>query len=139
MNSITEYSTFGVKARQSIFFQLVGIYLTISNNPMISIACYYSFFFNQHRAKFIDGFITQWVFNRSFATQLSYSGRFIKAAKSIGGNSNQLCTSKFFPEKTRCPMIEIPMLLTTGSGGKIIVFIRSKFISTVILSIHLPH
>ena len=44
MNSITEYCTYGIKVRPSIFLQFVCTFLTISNNPETSIACYYSFF-----------------------------------------------------------------------------------------------
>ena len=87
----------------------------------------------------IHGFIIQRVFIMSFATQHSYSRRLIKAATSFRTTSNHLSTSKFFIEKSRCPLIEFPMLLTTVSGETIVVFNDSKVISTVVLSIHLPH
>ena len=118
MNSITENYTFGVKVRQSIFLQLVCTTLTISNNHKTSIACYYSFFL-QDCATFIEGFIIQRNFIRSFATQLNYSRRFIKAAISLRTKSNQLSTSEFFFEKSRCPLIEVSMLLTTVCGEKL--------------------
>ena len=119
MNSITEYYTFGIKVRQSIFLQLVCTYLTISNNPETSIACYYSFFFLQQCAIFFDGFIIQRVFIKSLTQQLGYSRGFIKATKTYRTESNHLSTTKFFFEKSRCPLIEFPMLLTTVSGGKL--------------------
>ena len=138
MNSITEYFMFRIKVRQSIFLQLACTYHTVSNNPETSIACFYSLFLPQHCAIFIDGFIHR-VFIKSFATQPSFSRRFIKAAISFRTKSNHLSTSKFFLEKSRCPLILFPMLLKTVSGEEIVVFNGSKVTSTVVLSIRLPH
>ena len=138
MNSITEYYTFGVKVRQSIFLPLVCTYRTISNNPKTSFTCYLLLSFSSNTAIFIDGFMIQRVFIKSFTTQLSYSRRFIQAAVSFRTKSIRLSTSKLF-EKSRCPLIKFPVLLTTVSGEKIVLFIGFKVISTVILSIHLPH
>ena len=140
MISITEYFTFGIKVRQSIFLQLVCTYLVVlfptTLKPLLHVI---TFFFLQHCAISVDGFIIQRVFIKSFATQLSYSRRFIKAAISFRTKRNHLSTSKFFFEKSRCPLIDFPMLLTAVSGEKIVMFIGSKVISRVVLSIHLPH
>ena len=153
MNSIAEYSTLRIKQRQSISLQLIRLHLNTSNKPETSIACYYFLFFLQRCAMFIDGFITQRDFIKSFAIQQSYSHRFIKAAISfikaainfikaaINRNKEQpLGTSNFSFERYRCPpLIELPMLLTTVSGEKTVVFIGSILNSTAVLSIHLPH
>ena len=119
MSSITEYYTFAVKIRQTIFLQLVCTYFTISNNTKTSPACHYSSFFLQHCAMFIDGFIIRLVFNKSFATRIGFSRRFIRAAISFRTNNNHLSTSKIFFQKSKCPLIEFPMLLTTVYGKKL--------------------